>query len=75
VEVRGSCVNNSREEDPPKMYCSTDGEWLVPIGKCLCNIGYEERGVTCQGRVFLSHAHFSLFHFTAHFLPFISVMY
>uniref|UniRef100_A0A8C1K1Y9 receptor protein-tyrosine kinase n=1 Tax=Cyprinus carpio TaxID=7962 RepID=A0A8C1K1Y9_CYPCA len=48
VEVRGSCVNNSREEDPPKMYCSTEGEWLVPIGKCLCNIGYEERGVACQ---------------------------
>ncbi|XP_016393837.1 ephrin type-A receptor 3-like [Sinocyclocheilus rhinocerous] len=48
VEVRGSCVNNSREEDPPKMYCSTEGEWLVPIGKCLCNIGYEEWGVACQ---------------------------
>ncbi|XP_028846132.1 ephrin type-A receptor 3 isoform X2 [Denticeps clupeoides] len=48
VEVRGSCVNNSKEEEPPKMYCSTEGEWLVPIGKCLCNIGFEERGVTCQ---------------------------
>ncbi|XP_059506195.1 ephrin type-A receptor 3 isoform X1 [Stegostoma tigrinum] len=48
VEVRGSCVNHSKEEDPPRMYCSTDGEWLVPIGKCLCNAGYEERGSTCQ---------------------------
>ncbi|KAM9320620.1 ephrin type-A receptor 3 [Gastrophryne carolinensis] len=48
VEVRGSCVNHSKEEDPPKMYCSTEGEWLVPIGKCLCNPGYEERGFTCQ---------------------------
>ncbi|KAG9271388.1 ephrin type-A receptor 3 [Astyanax mexicanus] len=48
VEVRGSCVNNSKEEDTPKMYCSTEGEWLVPIGRCLCNIGYEDRGVTCQ---------------------------
>ncbi|XP_070606259.1 ephrin type-A receptor 3 isoform X2 [Erythrolamprus reginae] len=48
VEVRGSCVNHSKEEDPPKMYCSTEGEWLVPIGKCLCNAGYEERGYTCQ---------------------------
>ncbi|XP_043557130.1 ephrin type-A receptor 3 isoform X1 [Chiloscyllium plagiosum] len=48
VEVRGSCVNHSKEEDPPRMYCSTDGEWLVPIGKCLCNAGYEERGNTCQ---------------------------
>ncbi|XP_078513798.1 ephrin type-A receptor 3 isoform X1 [Lissotriton helveticus] len=48
VEVRGSCVNHSKEEDPPRMYCSTEGEWLVPIGKCLCNAGYEERGVACQ---------------------------
>ncbi|XP_066476081.1 ephrin type-A receptor 3 isoform X2 [Tiliqua scincoides] len=48
VEVRGSCVNHSKEEDPPKMYCSTEGEWLVPIGKCLCNVGYEERGYACQ---------------------------
>ncbi|XP_063069142.1 ephrin type-A receptor 3 isoform X2 [Engraulis encrasicolus] len=48
VEVRGSCVNNSQEEDPPKMYCSTDGEWLVPIGKCLCDIGFEERERACQ---------------------------
>uniref|UniRef100_A0A8C6HQX2 receptor protein-tyrosine kinase n=1 Tax=Mus spicilegus TaxID=10103 RepID=A0A8C6HQX2_MUSSI len=48
VEVRGSCVNNSKEEDPPRMYCSTEGEWLVPIGKCTCNAGYEERGFICQ---------------------------
>uniref|UniRef100_A0A4X1UNY9 receptor protein-tyrosine kinase n=2 Tax=Sus scrofa TaxID=9823 RepID=A0A4X1UNY9_PIG len=48
VEVRGSCVNNSKEEDPPRMYCSTEGEWLVPIGKCSCNAGYEERGFMCE---------------------------
>ncbi|XP_054643890.1 ephrin type-A receptor 3 isoform X1 [Dunckerocampus dactyliophorus] len=48
VEVKGSCVNHSKEEEPPRMYCSTDGEWLVPIGKCLCNSGYEERNNTCQ---------------------------
>uniref|UniRef100_A0A674H0U0 Ephrin type-A receptor 3 n=1 Tax=Taeniopygia guttata TaxID=59729 RepID=A0A674H0U0_TAEGU len=48
VEVRGSCVNHSKEEEAPKMYCSTEGEWLVPIGKCLCNPGYEERGFACQ---------------------------
>ncbi|XP_031814716.1 ephrin type-A receptor 3 isoform X2 [Sarcophilus harrisii] len=48
VEVRGSCVNNSKEEEPPRMYCSTEGEWLVPIGKCLCNAGHEERGYVCQ---------------------------
>uniref|UniRef100_A0A4W3JWY1 receptor protein-tyrosine kinase n=1 Tax=Callorhinchus milii TaxID=7868 RepID=A0A4W3JWY1_CALMI len=48
VEVRGSCVNNSEEKDMPKMYCGADGEWLVPIGTCLCNTGYEERNGACQ---------------------------
>ncbi|XP_010779577.1 ephrin type-A receptor 3, partial [Notothenia coriiceps] len=48
VEVKGSCVNHSKEQEPPRMYCSTEGEWLVPIGKCLCNPGYEERSNTCQ---------------------------
>lgn len=50
VEVKGSCVNHSKEEEPPRMYCSTEGEWLVPIGKCLCNPGYEERINTCQSK-------------------------
>ncbi|KAK2528288.1 hypothetical protein Q9966_009942 [Columba livia] len=59
VEVRGSCVNHSKEEEPPKMYCSTEGEWLVPIGKCLCNAGYEERGFACQGNNDL-HVHSSI---------------
>uniref|UniRef100_A0A8C6LLR2 receptor protein-tyrosine kinase n=1 Tax=Nothobranchius furzeri TaxID=105023 RepID=A0A8C6LLR2_NOTFU len=48
VEVKGLCVNHSKEEEPPRMFCSTEGEWLVPIGKCLCNPGYEERSSTCQ---------------------------
>ncbi|XP_078419816.1 ephrin type-A receptor 4 isoform X2 [Cetorhinus maximus] len=51
VEVRGSCVNNSEEKDEPKMYCGADGEWLVPIGNCLCNTGYEEQNGECQGQV------------------------
>ncbi|XP_072373213.1 ephrin type-A receptor 5-like isoform X5 [Scyliorhinus torazame] len=48
VEVPGTCVNNSMKDDTPKMYCSADGEWLVPIGKCMCKEGYEEKGNTCQ---------------------------
>ncbi|TWW76749.1 Ephrin type-A receptor 4 [Takifugu flavidus] len=48
VEVRGSCVDNSEEKEVPKMYCGADGEWLVPIGNCLCNPGYEERNSECQ---------------------------
>uniref|UniRef100_A0A3Q0SNP8 receptor protein-tyrosine kinase n=1 Tax=Amphilophus citrinellus TaxID=61819 RepID=A0A3Q0SNP8_AMPCI len=48
VEVRGSCVNQSEEREEPKMYCGADGEWLVPIGGCLCNPGYEEKGGACK---------------------------
>uniref|UniRef100_A0A8C6PLU2 receptor protein-tyrosine kinase n=1 Tax=Nothobranchius furzeri TaxID=105023 RepID=A0A8C6PLU2_NOTFU len=48
VEVRGSCVDNSEEKEVPKMYCGADGEWLVPIGNCLCNPGYEDRNSECQ---------------------------
>ncbi|XP_056466824.1 ephrin type-A receptor 4-like [Gadus chalcogrammus] len=48
VEVRGSCVDNSEEKEVPKMYCGADGEWLVPIGNCLCNPGFEERNAECQ---------------------------
>nr|XP_019966131.1 PREDICTED: ephrin type-A receptor 4-A-like isoform X1 [Paralichthys olivaceus] len=48
VEVRGSCVNQSDEREEPKMYCGADGEWLVPIGGCLCTSGYEEKGGACK---------------------------
>uniref|UniRef100_H3CFK3 receptor protein-tyrosine kinase n=1 Tax=Tetraodon nigroviridis TaxID=99883 RepID=H3CFK3_TETNG len=48
VEVRGSCVNQSEEREEPKMYCGADGEWLVPIGGCLCNPGYQEKSGACQ---------------------------
>uniref|UniRef100_P54757-2 Isoform 2 of Ephrin type-A receptor 5 n=1 Tax=Rattus norvegicus TaxID=10116 RepID=P54757-2 len=50
LEVSGSCVNHSVTDDPPKMHCSAEGEWLVPIGKCMCKAGYEEKNGTCQGR-------------------------
>lgn len=52
VEVRGSCVNQSEEREEPKMYCGADGEWLVPIGGCVCNLGYEEKSGACQGKAF-----------------------
>uniref|UniRef100_A0A3Q2PX79 receptor protein-tyrosine kinase n=1 Tax=Fundulus heteroclitus TaxID=8078 RepID=A0A3Q2PX79_FUNHE len=50
VEVRGSCVDQSEEKEVPKMYCGADGEWLVPIGGCLCKPGYEEQSGACKGR-------------------------
>ncbi|XP_028988539.1 ephrin type-A receptor 4b isoform X2 [Betta splendens] len=48
VEVRGACVNASEEFEPPKMYCSADGGWLVPIGRCVCKPGFEENKDVCQ---------------------------
>ncbi|XP_059525986.1 ephrin type-A receptor 5 isoform X4 [Myotis daubentonii] len=48
LEVSGSCVNHSVTEEPPKMHCSAEGEWLVPIGKCMCKAGYEEKNGTCE---------------------------
>ncbi|XP_075854003.1 ephrin type-A receptor 5 isoform X5 [Microcebus murinus] len=48
LEVSGSCVNHSVTDEPPKMHCSAEGEWLVPIGKCMCKAGYEEKNGTCQ---------------------------
>lgn len=52
VEVRGTCVNNSEvdTDSPPRMHCSAEGEWLVPIGKCSCSAGYEEGHSSCEGK-------------------------
>ncbi|KAJ7999975.1 hypothetical protein DPEC_G00200020 [Dallia pectoralis] len=52
VEVRGGCVNNSEvdTDSPPRMHCSAEGEWLVPIGKCSCSAGYEEGHSSCEGK-------------------------
>ncbi|XP_030041729.1 ephrin type-A receptor 8-like [Microcaecilia unicolor] len=47
VEVQGQCVAHSEERDTPKMYCSSEGEWLVPIGKCVCSAGYEQQRDAC----------------------------
>ncbi|XP_041752516.2 ephrin type-A receptor 4b isoform X2 [Coregonus clupeaformis] len=48
VEVRGVCVNASEEFEAPRMYCSADGGWLVPIGRCVCKPGNEEHKDFCQ---------------------------
>uniref|UniRef100_A0A8C6LIN7 receptor protein-tyrosine kinase n=1 Tax=Nothobranchius furzeri TaxID=105023 RepID=A0A8C6LIN7_NOTFU len=48
VEVHGMCVNSSEEFEAPKMYCSADGGWLVPIGRCVCKPGFEENKDVCQ---------------------------
>ncbi|XP_051908092.1 ephrin type-A receptor 7 isoform X7 [Hippocampus zosterae] len=50
VEVEGICVNNAEEEadNSPKMHCSAEGEWLVPIGKCICKAGFHQKGDACE---------------------------
>ncbi|KAL7835312.1 hypothetical protein SRHO_G00276590 [Serrasalmus rhombeus] len=48
VEVRGSCVEDAEELEAPRMFCSADGGWLVPIGRCVCKPGFEEVDGRCQ---------------------------
>ncbi|XP_064004623.1 ephrin type-A receptor 5 isoform X7 [Pogoniulus pusillus] len=48
LEVAGVCIDHSVTEEAPRMHCSAEGEWLVPIGKCLCKAGYEEKNNTCH---------------------------
>lgn len=50
VEVRGSCIKYAEERDTPKLYCGADGDWLVPLGRCVCSVGYEEVDGTCHGK-------------------------
>ncbi|XP_036301288.1 ephrin type-A receptor 10 [Pipistrellus kuhlii] len=50
VEVPGTCVAHSEGEpgSPPRMHCGADGEWLVPVGRCSCSAGFQERGDVCE---------------------------
>ncbi|XP_043917703.1 ephrin type-B receptor 2 isoform X2 [Protopterus annectens] len=51
VLARGTCIANAEEVDVPiKLYCNGDGEWMVPIGRCMCKAGYEsvENGTVCR---------------------------
>uniref|UniRef100_A0AAR2L0L6 receptor protein-tyrosine kinase n=1 Tax=Pygocentrus nattereri TaxID=42514 RepID=A0AAR2L0L6_PYGNA len=51
VAARGTCIPNGEEVDVPiKLYCNGDGEWLVPIGRCMCKAGHEavENGTICR---------------------------
>ncbi|XP_024410029.2 ephrin type-A receptor 2 isoform X1 [Desmodus rotundus] len=49
--VAGTCVDHAVVPpggDEPRMHCAVDGEWLVPIGQCLCQAGYEKVEDACQ---------------------------
>ncbi|XP_016159146.1 PREDICTED: ephrin type-A receptor 10 [Ficedula albicollis] len=49
VEVKGTCVAHAEVDvdNPPRMHCSAEGEWLVPVGKCMCSPGFEEKDRGC----------------------------
>lgn len=48
VEAAGTCLSHAQislgSSGTPRMHCSPDGEWLVPVGQCQCEPGYEESG-------------------------------
>uniref|UniRef100_A0A673AYX9 Ephrin type-A receptor 6 n=1 Tax=Sphaeramia orbicularis TaxID=375764 RepID=A0A673AYX9_9TELE len=44
VEVRGACIDHAEERDTPKLFCGADGDWLVPLGRCVC------MGGSCHAR-------------------------
>ncbi|XP_068188976.1 ephrin type-B receptor 2-like isoform X2 [Antennarius striatus] len=51
VAARGVCIPNGEEVDVPiKLYCNGDGDWMVPIGRCMCKAGFEavDNGTVCR---------------------------
>ncbi|XP_037131148.1 ephrin type-A receptor 2 [Syngnathus acus] len=47
-EVNGICVDNAVSEELPRVYCTVDGEWVVPVGQCQCKAGHEKIQDLCQ---------------------------
>ncbi|XP_071374053.1 ephrin type-A receptor 2a isoform X1 [Centroberyx affinis] len=47
-EVEGSCVEDAVSPATPRIYCTAEGEWVVPVGQCQCRAGYETTGDSCQ---------------------------
>lgn len=49
-EVTGTCMENAVSQDTPRIYCTVDGEWAVPVGHCQCREGFEVVEESCQGK-------------------------
>ncbi|KAL0978727.1 hypothetical protein UPYG_G00174370 [Umbra pygmaea] len=47
-EVEGTCVENAVSQSTPRIYCTAEGEWVVPVGQCQCRAGYQAVGDSCQ---------------------------
>lgn len=54
VPVTGTCVPHSQSQSgtAPRMHCNAEGEWMVPVGGCTCDAGYEpnNNGSACLGK-------------------------
>ncbi|XP_066519934.1 ephrin type-A receptor 2a isoform X2 [Hoplias malabaricus] len=50
AEVTGTCVKDAVVvgQASPRMYCTAEGEWVVPVGQCQCRAGYQAVGQTCR---------------------------
>ncbi|XP_056130568.1 ephrin type-A receptor 2a isoform X2 [Lampris incognitus] len=47
-EVEGSCVANAVRPSTPRIYCTAEGKWVVPVSQCQCRAGYQANGDSCQ---------------------------
>ncbi|XP_047204397.1 ephrin type-A receptor 2a [Girardinichthys multiradiatus] len=47
-EVEGVCVKNAISQATPRIYCTAEGKWVVPVGQCQCLPGYEATESSCQ---------------------------
>ncbi|XP_072536675.1 ephrin type-B receptor 5 [Salminus brasiliensis] len=51
VPVAGTCVPHSQAQGgaAPRMHCNAEGDWMVPVGGCTCDAGYEpnQNGSAC----------------------------
>lgn len=52
--VKGACVQGSVETSPPQRQCQADGQWGALHGHCICAVGHQQSGESCEG----SMAHF-----------------
>uniref|UniRef100_A0A8C9QYF3 receptor protein-tyrosine kinase n=1 Tax=Scleropages formosus TaxID=113540 RepID=A0A8C9QYF3_SCLFO len=52
VPVDGTCVPHSQPQGgaAPRLHCNAEGDWIVPVGQCVCDEGFEpnHNGSACQ---------------------------
>ncbi|XP_067828190.1 ephrin type-B receptor 1-like isoform X3 [Heptranchias perlo] len=54
VVAQGACVANAEEATIPlKLYCTSEGDWVLPHGDCSCRPGFQgnEELTACTGQV------------------------